>query len=182
MIREALVEYCAPTLAGIKTGSMFIVKNGGTNIDSEIRELNWMLTRRGLRLLPIRRTNQTTLVYLFRPEQLKKDLNEPEAVEILEDKGYPCGNSDCCIVELVKHLKADDSFPHEIGLFLGYPPSDVKGFMEHPCSGVKCVGCWKVYSNVNEAKKTFERFDRCRDEYMREAKKGKPLEALIVER
>ena len=74
MIREALVEYCAPTLAGIKTGNMFIVKNGGTNIDSEIRELNWMLTRRGLRLLPIRRTNQTTLVYLFRPEQLKKDL------------------------------------------------------------------------------------------------------------
>ena len=102
-------------------------------------------------------------------------------MEILEEKGYPCENSDCCIVQLVKHLKNDKSFPHEIGLFLGYPPSDVKGFMNNPRKGVKCIGCWKVYSNECEAKKLFEKYVRCRDIYRKEAQHGKPLEALIVD-
>lgn len=181
MLRDALVEYCAPTLAGIKTGNLFTIQNSAKDINAEMRELNKILTRRGLRLIPVRSTNKSTLVYLYRPDCLRRDLKSPEAMEILEEKGYPCENSDCCIVRLVEHLKHDENFPHEIGLFLGYPPSDVKGFIKNPRKGVKCIGCWKVYGNECEARKTFEKYDRCRDTYRREAKQGKPLEALIVD-
>ncbi|MBQ8945869.1 MAG: DUF3793 family protein [Lachnospiraceae bacterium] len=181
MIKHALVDYCAPTLAGIKTGNVFSVRNGLTDIDEEIRRLNGILVDKGLRLVPIRKNKKSTLIYLYRPDRLKEDLNNPDAAQILEEKGYPCGNPDCCLVELVKHLKSDESFPHEIGLFLGYPPSDVKCFMEDPCKGVKCVGCWKAYSNEREAKKTFERYHHCTEIYIKENNKGKPLEALIVD-
>ena len=181
MIREALVEYCAPTLAGIKTGNIFSVKNDLTDINGEIRKLNGILVSKGLRLVPIRNKWNKTLIYLYRPERLKKDLGNPKAMEILKKKGYPCGNCDCCLVELVRHLKYDESFPHEIGLFLGYPPSDVKRFMEDPRKGVKCVGCWKVYSNENEARKTFDEFRQCTEIYNKESRGGKPLEALIVD-
>ena len=172
MIREALVEYCAPTLAGIKTGNIFSVKNDLTDINGEIRKLNGILVSKGLRLVPIRNKWNKTLIYLYRPERLKKDLGNPKAMEILKKKGYPCGNCDCCLVELVRHLKYDESFPHEIGLFLGYPPSDVEGFINNPCQGVKCSGCWKAYSNPEKAKKTFRRFRKCTEVYQRLSKNG----------
>lgn len=181
MIRRALVEYCAPTLAGLKTGNIFSVRNDHIDINVEIRKLNGILVSRGLRLIPIRTKGNTTLIYLYRPERLKDDLEDPIASQILEEKGYPCGNSNCCLVELVKHLKNDESFPHEIGLFLGYPPSDVKSFMEDPCKGVKCIGCWKVYSNEYEARRTFDKYKKCTAIYNKECERGRPLEALIVD-
>lgn len=181
MIQKALVEHCAPTLAGIKTGNIFSVRNNHIDVNKEIRKLNGVLVSKGLRLVPIRNKDSRTLMYLYRPECLGKDLNHPDAMEILREKGYPCGNTNCCLVELVKHLRSDDTFPHEIGLFLGYPPSDVKRFMEDPRRGVKCVGCWKAYSNECEAKKIFDKYKQCAAIYYRESKSGKPLEALIVD-
>ncbi|MCR5208934.1 MAG: DUF3793 family protein [Lachnospiraceae bacterium] len=181
MLKDAIIEYCAPTLAGIKTGNMFSIKNDGIDVDKEIRELNRVLVNKGLRLVPLRRKKETTLIYLYRPERLDKDLVDPCAMEILKSKGYSCGNSERCIVELVKHIESDPGFPHEIGLFLGYPPLDVKKFMADPFNGVKCVGCWKAYDNEREARKTFDRYKRCTAVYCRESKRGKPLEALIVD-
>ena len=44
-------------------------------------------------------------------------------------------------------------FPHEMGAFLGYPLSDVKGFIEHEGKDFLCSGYWKVYSDETGAKK-----------------------------
>ena len=37
------------------------------------------------------------------------------------------------------------SFPHEIGLFLGYPAEDVAGFISHKGHDFCYSGYWKVY-------------------------------------
>ena len=181
MLKDVMIEHGAPTLAGIKTGNIFSLQTEDEDIDGEIRELNRVLTKKGLRLIPVKRTGEKTLVYLYRPDYLKRDLSAPEAEEILEEKGYPCGNANCCIVELIRHLVGDETFPHEIGLFLGYPPADVRGFMNSPCDGVKCAGCWKVYGNETEARKTFDRYDKCTSVYRREARRGRSLEKMIVD-
>lgn len=178
-VRKLLIEYCAPTLAGIKAGSLFTVYGSNELIIEEIRELNRTLTKKGIRIVPVKKTGRYTLVYIYRPDMLKADLNIPEAANILLHKGYRCGNADCCLVQLVKHLMTDSEFPHEIGLFLGYPPSDVKCFMRDPYRGVKCTGSWKAYSNEEEARNTFEKYRKCRDFFMSEVKKGKKIEALI---
>ena len=179
MLSIEVIEHCAPTLAGIKTGNIFTVKNGEYEITKEIRKLNRILVKKGLRMIPIRKNSRHTLIYLYRPGRLRLDLKLPEAVEILSEKGYNTDNPKRALVQLVGHLAVDEEFPHEIGLFLGYP-SDVKCFMESPCNGVKCTGCWKVYSNQDDAQKTFERFQRCTEVYCRSAKKGRTLESLIV--
>ena len=98
MIREALVEYCAPTLAGIKTGSICTIQNGSKDIDDEIRELNGCLVKKGLSLIPLKKTAKTTIVYLYRPDRLKLDLQTPEAQKIIEERGYPCRNAGANIV------------------------------------------------------------------------------------
>ncbi len=181
MSEELVIEHCSPTLAGIKTGNMFTVGiEDGTDIKSEIRELNNVLRKRGLRVILFKKTSKYALVYIYRPDYLKKDLSDPHAYVILKNKGYDCSCPEFCIVQLVRHLKEDDIFPHEIGLFLGYPPSDVEKFMKDPCKGVKCCGCWKVYSEPDKAKRIFNRFNRCTEVYKKMNKMGKSLAQLTV--
>lgn len=181
MSEELIIEHCSPTLAGIKSGSMFSVKvTNDTDINEEVRELNKILRGKGLRVIPLKITCKYALIYLYRPAHLKKDLNNPKALSILKKREYEPGDPESCIVQLVKHLKNDETFPHEIGLFLGYPPSDVECFMKHPCKGVKCCGCWKAYSEPEKAQKAFEGFRRCTQVYHEMNKNGKSLAQLAV--
>ena len=181
MSEEIIIEHCSPTLAGIKTGSLFSVKvTNETDLNNEIRELNDNLRDKGLRVIPLKVTPKYALIYIYRPSHLMKDLNDPQALLILKSMGYTIKNPECCIVELVRRLKCEKTFPHEIGLFLGYPPSDVECFMKHPCSGVKCRGCWKAYSEPEKAEKLFKRFRLCTETYHEMYKKGKSLTQLTV--
>lgn len=65
-----------------------------------------------------------------------------------------------CIVHLAKRF-LEQPVPHEIGYFLGYPVSDVRGFIEHEGRDFLCCGCWKVYANVRSAQYRFARYKRC---------------------
>ena len=58
----------------------------------------------------------------------------------------------------MRRLQRFEAFPHEIGLFLSYPPEDVRGFIEHKGHESKCDGCWKVYGDAERAKKTFRTY------------------------
>jgi len=181
MSEELIIEHCSPTLAGIKTGSMFSVRvTEDTDINKEVRELNKVLREKGIRVILLKKTSKYALIYLYRPDHLKKDLSNPQALSILEKMGYETRDPERCIVQLVRHLKSDEAFPHEIGLFLGYPPSDVECFMKHPSKGVKCCGCWKAYSEPEKAQKMFVRFRKCTQIYHEMNKNGKSLAQLAV--
>ena len=180
-IEHALIEHGAPTLAGLKTANLFPVKTEGEDAVRSLRRVNRILNEKGMRAIPLKREKDGILLYLFRPERLQKDLRQPEAACILEEMGYPGSRMDQCILCLIRHLKEDDSFPHEIGLFLGYPPSDVKSFMASSREGVKCTGCWKAYSNQEEAERTFEKYRKCTCVYRRKMKSGRSLESLAVD-
>ena len=179
MSEENVVRLCAPTLAGIKTGSLFPCpyENRETLL-MEIRQYNQVLVPKGLCLLPLRFTDKSALLYLYRPRDLERDLQDQLAAEILRHAGYVCGSSEQCLMKLIERLRAYDEFPHEIGLFLSYPPEDVKGFLEHrPC---KCVGCWKVYENEEADKKTFAKYKACTRVYCRQLASGIDIERLTV--
>ncbi len=179
-IEHALIEHGAPTLAGLKTANLFPVRTEGEDFTGSLRRVNRILNEKGMRAIPVQKKEDRILLYLFRPDRLKEDLSHPEAACLLEEMGYPCGEMDLCISCLIRHLKEDTSFPHEIGLFLGYPPSDVRSFMISAREGVKCTGCWKAYSNEEEAEKIFEKYRKCSSIYRKEFKKGRSLESLAV--
>jgi len=71
----------------------------------------------------------------------------------------------CCIENLQERLRSSSDFPHEIGLFLGYPLEDVRGFIENAGQNCKCTGCWKVYCNECETVKLFMKYKKCKDIY-----------------
>ena len=83
-------------------------------------------------------------------------------------------------MHLIRRLCEYEEFPHEIGLFLGYPPEDVYGFIENKADGFKCVGCWKVYGDARAAQKTFARYKKCSDIYAVQYANGRSIERLTV--
>lgn len=71
-------------------------------------------------------------------------------------------------------------FPHEIGVFLGYPLKDVVGFIQNKGKNCKCCGCWKVYSDECEARKKFARYEKCKTIYMSMFQRGKSVLQLTA--
>ena len=181
MSEELLVHYCAPTLAGLKTGNLFTCPyDSKDQVVESIRALNRILVPKGLRVLPMGYPKDRVLIYVYRPSGLTADLNKEEVRAILTEAGYPCSSESICVAELARRLGDSETFPHEIGLFLSYPPEDVRGFIRHGGEGCKCIGCWKVYGDAEQAKRTFRCYQRCTDHLCARFHSGVDLEQLTV--
>ena len=181
MSEEMVIRHCSPTLAGMKTGSMFSCSFGEmSDLRSFIRRLNQLLVKKGLRVLPLRIQENRALIYVFRPKRLKQDLKHVTSTRLLKERQYDVNSSDRCIRHLMQRLKENEEFPHEIGLFLGYPPEDVAGFIENKAADYKCVGTWKVYGDVTVAQRTFHKYKKCTSVYCTQFANGKSIERLTV--
>ena len=77
-------------------------------------------------------------------------------------------------------LRTEEEFPHEVGLFLSYPPEDVQGFIDHRAMDFKCAGLWKVYSDEERAQRLFTRFKRCTEDYCARWQAGSDIGQLAV--
>ena len=89
MAEEILIRQGAPTLEGIKAGSLFPCPcEDREALLSDIRKLNRRLSPKGLCLLPIRFLAGQALLYLYRPAGLRRDLRAAQASELLRQAGY----------------------------------------------------------------------------------------------
>ena len=180
MSDEMVIRCCAPTLAAIKTGSLFNCAFASRGeMTASLRAINNCLLCKGVRAIPLRYRDGRALVYLFRPDMLERDLRDPVAAGILKETGYPDENISCRISWLIRRLEESDTFPHEIGLFLGYPPVDVRGFIRH--GECKCTGLWKVYeSDMDQAQRIFTRCRHCTEAYLQRKQEGWSLSRLTI--
>ncbi len=181
MSEYTLLEHCAPTLAGIKTGNLVsCVYQTKEEVRHDLRRWNRQLQPKGLRIIPLKYMKERVLLYLYRPGYLAADLRMPASRELLSRCGYGSDSENGCILTLIRHLKENSEFPHEIGLFLGYPAEDVRGFIEQKGIGYKYSGLWKVYGDVERARRMFERYSRCTAFYCGASKRGRTIAELAV--
>ena len=165
-IRNILFCFGAPTIKGLKAACLI---NFRRNQDEDMRTIwklnasKWLdsLGVEWLLLNEHEKFNNNALVMIYRRELLSRALTCKKACEILERQGYPVNNLDSCLKCLCE--KFCSSFPHEIGLFLDYPPDDVKCFMENKrAKNLLKPSYWKVYSNSNikKARRTYRKYKR----------------------
>ena len=179
-MEETIIRMAAPTLAGIKTGSLFpYYYDSREKLGKEMGRLNRLLIPRGLRLVLLRLTDRSALLYLYRPSELEKDLRDCTACELLRGAGYPCSGCGACLCHLLKRFQSGEEFPHEIGLFLSYPPEDVKGFLTDR-DNYKSMCLWKIYGDEEKAQRMCDRYKKCTECYCRMWQKGRRLEQLAV--
>lgn len=183
MSENYLVRFAAPTLAGLKSGNLFTCPYESREaLKAEIRSYNSVLAPKGIILTVMRWSADRALIYVFRPGMLQKDLSDRDAVQLLLEAGYQSSSSlSQCLRRLRERLNdRKEEFPHEVGLFLSYPPEDVRGFIEHRDTGCVEVGTWRVYGDVETARIKFRQFKKCTDSYLKRAEMGVPLDRLAV--
>jgi hypothetical protein len=97
-------------------------------------------------------------LFIYNYRSLDKYLNKKLALKILRNLGYPRDYSIESYVDYLIDRLCSCEFPHEIGIFLGYPLKDVIGFMGLvPLKLVKVNG-WRVYGNEKLSDRQYNSF------------------------
>lgn len=179
-----MVEQCAPTLAGVKPASLFRYQAADSR-QSQETAAHWAgkLAPFGITVRVLKTCVQTgaCLIYLYRAEALRSILTEPSAHAFLERMGYR--THDGCeglLEQLSRRLCLEADFPHEIGVFLGYPLEDVVGFIENQGRDYTCCGCWKAYGDPETARRRFAVYRRCTDRCKERFRQGVDITRLIA--
>jgi hypothetical protein len=188
-----LVKECAPTLAGLKTANLFNYQfDSIDSMNKELLKMNSLLNKKGVYLQVLRISTTRALLYVYRPMRLLKDLLNDKTLNTLKKDGYHvdldnlddrCDALVICnkfIRTLINRIEMEDSFPHEIGFFLGYPREDVIGFIEQKGQNCKCCGFWKVYDNEERSKAIFAKYKKCFKIYQKVFLDGRTLSQLTV--
>lgn len=79
MLETYLIRYCSPTLASLKSGSLFNCRCPKiANLENSISEWNRALMPRGISIELLRRTDDAALIYVYRRSALEDTLSDPE--------------------------------------------------------------------------------------------------------
>ena len=181
-LETELVRQCAPTLAGLKPASLFrYVFAPGQDPARALFAVTQALETKGIRvqILSYHLASRGALFYGFRPWELHQILKEPANSSFLKRQGYT-GSCEEILDAMALRLSRKGSFPHEIGLLLGYPLEDVKAYMAAPREKGVCSGCWKAYGNREQAACYFAKCRKCTQVYWRCYCAGTPLSRLAV--
>lgn len=135
----------------------------------------------GLRIEILCECEKYFLVFLYRAEALAEHLDCLAIRAFLNRYGYPNQASlRECLDTLKKHFGARHIFPHEIGVFLGYPLEDVVGFIRNGGEKCKCCGYWKVYGNEQNSRDLFARYDKCKHYFENKRAEGYSIEEILT--
>ena len=123
---ETVVRQCAPTLAGIKTGSLFPCPyDSRQQLLADIRRMNRVLVPRGLCLLPMRLGQGRALLYLYRPQALRRDLDDDLSCRLLRQAGLvPEDFEIYTTYEASTFCKPNPAYYLEVARTLGVKPEE----------------------------------------------------------
>lgn len=167
-----LAFHSAPALLGIKCASLVSIKHDvlwendlqhDFSLDEQIECFNSKASAKGLEIKKLCSCTKRTLIYVFNRHLLNGLLYSEHNLSLLKRYGYSAHQTvDQMLERLSERISQNGDFPHEIGIFLGYPTEDVAGFIENKGENYKLCGCWKVYSDEVRAKKMFDNYGKCR--------------------
>jgi len=174
--------HAAPTFVGLKPGSMLSFhRSKFQDFDRLLASYEKCFLCKGISLFRLVEGAEFVLILFYRENDLKEALEKPMTQKLLSRYGY---RSEGALHEKLEHLRYRmrkmNSFPHEVGLFLGYPPEDVAGFIEHRGQSFSYSGYWKVYTNEEATRKLFDRYTRCTREFCNKLELGMNFSELLT--
>jgi hypothetical protein len=109
------------------------------------------------------------LVLLYRRGPLARKTGAGAPAHYLASLGYPISAGlSACLTALKSRFDNPASFPHEVGVFLGYPLQDVIHFSAGHRAPYHCRGYWQVYHRPDRAKRAFAYMDAARSQVVRD--------------
>ena len=183
-IRFRLAFHCAPVFSGIKVSNLIMVRT------DDLAEISAILEETAFERKILAISEDTASVLIFERAALTAYLGRRAHRQFLRKNGYSCAwkedeeiDLDDILCQLsVRYMRCrilEEDFPHEIGIFLGYPLGDVGGFLHHGGKNYIFSGYWKVYTNPNRTRELFRKFDMVTEEMVCSLAGGTPFTAAL---
>lgn len=159
-VEMLLALHCAPIISGIKV----------SNLVALTRDQSIVLCRNirssGLSVWFLNYDGDSNPALIYRKSEMQKYLQQSYIQNGLRLFGYTEFRLIPVLLQLSAHMRAykegEGVFPHELGILLGYPLEDVLGFLKHHGENYAYCGYWKVYGDIEEAKKRFAAYNEVR--------------------
>lgn len=169
---------CAPLITGIKESNLL---NIGQNNYQRMKEI---LEGSELSIYPLGLHAGRITVFLYHKERLEKFFSKDAVKDLMRKIGY----TDTSLQKVLpvfrahyqQYLKDKQTFPHEMGLLLGYPPEDVEGFIRNCGKNYLYSGYWKVYDKPQEKIRLFQQYEHSREKLIQLLSYGMHIEEIIA--
>ena len=173
-----MVLQCAPVLAGLKVSNMLSVRRA---FYPRILEV---LKQTDISCYLLRQTDEKVILLLYKEQELQQQLLEADTRAFLKSYGYTQFAVED-VLDLFKKRYCDNlcttkDFPHEMGVLLGYPLEDVKGFINNRGRNFLYTGYWKVYSDLQQKMDLFGRFEQAKEQMIRLLSYGMDIQEIIM--
>lgn len=176
-VETQLALQCAPFITGLKVSNLLAVP-----ADMENAAID-MLKKAGISFFRMIKTDKKAVILLFRRKQLESYLYREDVKEILISEGYMELHIGYVLymfrTRYQDYICGNGEFPHEIGLILGYPAEDVRGFIDNNGRNFLYTGYWKVYKDVDNKVKLFEKFKTAEELIICLLSSGMDMEYII---
>ena len=164
-----LMLECSEVLAGVKPANLISLVNRTRPCGRNLYQLwhahhNEMATRlSGVSFKVLQTRERALLLFCHNRDNLARHLAHNGIRVLLEKAGYDTSlPSHDLLTELCRRFEDTGAFPHEIGLFIGYPAKDVAAFMGLVNLPFSCQGPWKIFGNPVQSLCLAEQYHRCR--------------------
>jgi hypothetical protein len=169
--RECLASFLAletaEILEGVKPANLINIANHRRSCGRNLYTL-WqrfgtaLLLRSGLRVRQMAQRDNAVLLFIYHEQALAALLARKNVATFLGRAGYAATTDlDSTLAQLQGRI-GSDGFPHEIGVFLGYPLKDVAGFMGLAPLPITGQGLWKIFGPPEKSLQLAETFLDCR--------------------
>lgn len=177
-LETQFILQCAPLIAELKPSNLLIISREN---EKKVRQI---LKGTELSSTTLVRVKNKVTMFLFRRPLLEQYLSEEKVKNFLIEFGHQDKNLQELLLEVQVRYEAyangKGAFPHELGLLLGYPVEDVKGYMIHKGRGSLCTGYWQVYENPAEKKSLFRKYEMAKEGLIRLFSNGMAIRDLIT--
>ena len=178
---KTVIQCASPALCGIKPSCLFSLNEKDFNTEyDKILALKEQILPFGKHVRLIKRNPGLYLLFIYDGRLLENLLSSRSNQLYLLSKGYSSsGDSKVLIQELLFRLEHSKAFPHEIGLFLGYPIEDVISFEKDGGRKSLYTGLWQVYSDVEQSFIKMQDYRNCTAFCSRQLMNGMDIPLII---
>lgn len=173
-----LALQCAPVISGIKISNLLTIPA------KSLRELSAVLKKTELSFRILYPGRERLVILIYRETELKEYLEREEVMAFIYKCGYETSDISKIFPVFVKrymrYMELKQDFPHELGLFLGYPIEDVEGFIKENGKNYLYSGYWKVYKDTELKIRLFKDYERVQTEIVRLLYEGLDIMDIIT--
>nr|MCM0167822.1 DUF3793 family protein [Paeniclostridium ghonii] len=154
-----ILELLGPVILGSKPSEILNISLNDNRKEYKIKQINSFFKNCSrLKYEMVYKNNGEIKMLFINKQALTETLNNKKCINFLRFIGYPNDYTLENYINFLLNRLKENEFPHEIGIFLGYPLKDVVGFMGYGNYELQKTKYWKVYGSTEISDRIYNNF------------------------